>query len=366
MAVDVGVLGADSPTGCRFLHLLTAHETFAPTVVTTVNPDDAGLSYGETARWVLDDPMPPDVSDLPVVGHEPTDVPAGVELLFSALPSGTAERVETALADRGYVVCSTATNERLAADVPLVVPEINPEHVELLDRQRAERGWDGALIKNPGASTVTALLPLAALTEFGLGAAHITTFQGATGDTAGVPAMETLNNVVPHIDGEESRLVTELRKVLGSFDGERITPHDISLSASCNRVPMLEACFENVWLRTTDPVTPVDIESALRSAPAADLPSAPTAPVQVSLDPARPQPRLDAIAHSERLTDGEAGSNERGITAGTAVGGQTVTAGSVQTAVDGIQFDCVSHETIRGGAGGAILNAELLQRLGYL
>jgi aspartate-semialdehyde dehydrogenase len=360
MPVETAVVGADRHVGRRLVRSLLAHEEFELSVVTRA--DERGriaVAAGSRRETEGDGPMPdkhsggadggdtlPASVTAPAVtpsalAADPTALPA-VDLVFSTLPDAVAERVEPELATAGHVVVSTATNARLERDVPLVTPELNPEQVGLIEVQREERGWDGAILKHPGAPAVLAALPLAPVAEFGLDQVHVTTFRPAAGGDP--PAMETLDNVVPHVRGGESRLRTELQKLLGEFDGTRVSPHPVDVSVASHRVPVRDACLESVWLQTDESVSPVDIESAFRSAPTVALPSAPTESVTVSLDPSRPQPRLDTSAGD----------------------GQTVVTGPVDDAGDGVQFDCLVHEAVRGGAGGALLVAELLARDGYV
>ncbi|AAG19747.1 aspartate-semialdehyde dehydrogenase [Halobacterium salinarum] len=340
----VGVLGATGAVGQRFVQLLAGHETFELSVV-TASPDSAGETYRDAANWGLDTPVPESIAELPVQPTTPAAIPDDTALLFSALPSDVGAEVEPALCEAGFVVSSNASNERRAGDVPLVVPEVNADHLGLIDVQRDARGWDGALVKNPNCSTITMVPTLAALTEFGLDRVHVATLQAVSGaGYSGVTSMEILDNVVPHIGGEERKMETESRKLLGEFTGAEVQHHDAVVSASCNRVPTLDGHLENVFVETSDHPAPADVAAAFEDAPTLDLPSAPDPLIETFTAPERPQPRLDRM---------------RGD-------GMAIAAGGIQTTDTGIQYNCLAHNTIRGAAGASILNGELLAREGWV
>ncbi|UPW00577.1 aspartate-semialdehyde dehydrogenase [Halorussus gelatinilyticus] len=344
MTVRVGVLGATGAVGQRCIQLLDGHSEFELAAV-TASEDSAGKSYGEAAKWRVDSPIPDAVADLTVRETDPDAVPDDVDLLFSSLPSGVAAEVEPDFAEAGYVLSSNSSNDRLADDVPLVIPEINPDHLELLEVQRDERGWDGAVVKNPNCSTITMVPTLAALDQFGLERVHVSTLQAVSGaGYSGVSSMEILDNVIPHIGGEEEKMETESKKLLGEFDGAELARHDAEVSASCNRVPTIDGHLENVWAETERDVTEADVEDAFRGVESLDLPRSPDQLIEVFEDPSRPQPRLDR----------------------TLGGGMAIAAGGVQATPAGIQYNCLAHNTIRGAAGAAILNGELLDRDGWL
>ena len=344
MTVRVGVLGATGAVGQRLVQLLDPHPEF-DLVALTASADSAGKRYREAAKWRLDIPIPDDVADLEVTETAPGAIPDDVDLLFSSLPSGVAARVEPALCEAGYVVSSNSSNARLDEDVPLTIPEVNPGHLDLIEVQRDGRGWDGALVKNPNCSTITFVPTVAALADHGLERIRVATLQAVSGaGYSGVTSMEILDNVLPHIGGEEEKMETESRKLLGEFDGAAVNRHDVSVSASCNRVPTLDGHLENVWVETADDVAPDDAESALRETPSAPLPSSPEQFVTVFDDPTRPQPRLDRLVGD----------------------GMGIAVGPVQATDDGIQYDCLAHNTLRGAAGASVLNGELLRREGWV
>jgi len=344
MSVRVGVLGATGAVGQRLIQLLTAHPEFEIAAL-TASEDSAGTAYRDAAKWRVDSPIPEAVADSTVDETTPEAVPDDVSLLFSSLPSGVGARVEPAFAEAGYVVSSNSSNARLDDDVPLVIPEINAEHLDLIEVQRDERGWDGALVKNPNCSTITMVPPLAALDEFGLESARVATLQAVSGaGYDGVSSMEIIDNVLPHIGGEEEKMETETKKLLGTFDGAELTDHSVDVSASCNRVATLDGHLENVWADLAEDPTPEAVADAFEAAPTIDLPSAPDRLIRVFEDPNRPQPRLDRNVE----------------------GGQAIAVGPVQTTSDGVLFDCLAHNTIRGAAGASVLNGELLLEDGYL
>jgi len=270
--------------------LLDDHPEFELSVL-TASSDSAGKPYREAAGWRLDTPIPDSTADIIVRDTDPDAIPDDTDLLFSALPSGVGERVEPELCEAGFVVSSNSSNARTADDVPLVIPEVNADHLDLIEVQRDERGWDGALVKNPNCSTITMVPTLNALDEFGLDRVHVSTLQAVSGaGYSGVTSMEILDNVVPHIGGEEEKMESESRKLLGEFTGAEVEWHDAVVSASCNRVPTLDGHLENVFAETADDPTPADVAAAFEDASTLDLPSAPDPLIEVFEDPSRPQP----------------------------------------------------------------------------
>ncbi|OYR58167.1 aspartate-semialdehyde dehydrogenase [Halorubrum halodurans] len=347
MTVRVGILGATGAVGQRFIQLLDDHPTFELAAV-TASPESAGLTYREAAKWRVDTAIPDDVADMEVVATEPAAIAdADVDLLFSSLPSSVAAEVEPPFLEAGYVVSSNSSNDRMAEDVPLTIPEINPDHLGLIDVQRDDRGWDGALVKNPNCSTITMVPTLAALDEFGLEAVHVSTLQAVSGaGYSGVTSMEILDNAIPHIGGEEDKMETESRKLLGSFDGAELSLHDADVAASCNRIPTLDGHLENVFADLAESPEPAAVREAMRGFESADLPSSPERLIKVfgPDEPDRPQPRLDR----------------------TYADGMGIVAGGVESTTEGVQYNCLAHNTIRGAAGASILNGELLVEEGYV
>ncbi|MFC7072065.1 aspartate-semialdehyde dehydrogenase [Halovenus rubra] len=345
MSVRAGVLGATGAVGQRLVQLLDPHPEFEITAL-TASESSAGQSYREAAKWRIDSPIPADVAEMTVTETTPEAVSDNLDIIFSSLPSGVGRDVEPAFCEAGYVVSSNSSNHRTASDIPLTVPEVNPSHLDLIEVQRDERGWDGALVKNPNCSTITMVPPLAAVEEeFGLDRVTVATLQAVSGaGYDGVSSMEIIDNAIPHIGGEENKMESESRKLLGEFDGAEVQWHDARVEASCNRIPTLDGHLENVWVDTVDETNADDIIEAMETYPSAELHSSPDDLIHVFDDAKRPQPRLDRTRED----------------------GMTVTAGGVQETDGGVQFNCLAHNTLRGAAGASVLNGELLAKQGYL
>ncbi|AFZ74888.1 aspartate-semialdehyde dehydrogenase [Natronobacterium gregoryi] len=344
MPARVGVLGATGAVGQRLIQLLDPHPEFEIAAV-TASESSAGKTYRHAAKWRVDSPIPEDVAEMTVIATDPDDVPEDIDLLFSSLPSSVGAEVEPAFCKAGYVVSSNSSNARMADDVPLVVPEVNADHLDLLEVQRDERGWDGALVKNPNCSTITFVPTLAALQEFDLEKVHVATLQAVSGaGYDGVSSMEIIDNAIPHIGSEEDKLETESRKLLGEFDGAELSHDELSVSASCNRIPTIDGHLENVWVETKDDISTAEAAEAMESYPSLELRSSPDQLVHVFDAPDRPQPRLDRT-----LGDGMA-----------------IAAGGLQETPFGLQYNCLAHNTIRGAAGASVLNGELLLKNGYM
>jgi aspartate-semialdehyde dehydrogenase len=343
MSVSVGILGATGAVGQRLVQLLDPHPEFDLETV-TASEESAGKPYGEAAKWRIDAPIPETVAGTEVSPTDPDEI-GNVDLLFSSLPSAVGERIEPELCEAGYVVSSNSSNARLAEDVPLMIPEVNADHIGLLEVQRDERGWDGALLKNPNCSTITVVPTLAALGEFGLETVHVATLQAVSGaGYSGVSSMEIIDNVIPRIGGEEGKMETESRRLLGSFDGAEVHWHDTAVAASCNRVPTIDGHLENVWVECEEDLSAAEAIDAMRESPSLDLSSSPDPLIEVFEEPDRPQPRLDRMV-------GE---------------GMAIAAGGLRETPEGVQYNCLAHNTIRGAAGASLLNGELLLEEGYL
>jgi aspartate-semialdehyde dehydrogenase len=345
MTTRAGILGATGAVGQRLVQLLAPHPDFEITAL-TASQDSAGKPYEKAAKWRIDAPIPSNVAEMTVTETTPGAVPDDVDILFSSLPSAVGETVEPAFCEAGYVVSSNSSNHRTATDIPLTVPEVNPEHLDLIETQRENRGWEGALVKNPNCSTITMVPPLAAIEDaVGIEQITVATLQAVSGaGYDGVSSMEILDNAIPHIGGEERKMETESKKLLGAFDGTDVAYHDARVDASCNRIPTIDGHLENVWVETSDDIGRDAVANAMRSYPSLDLHSSPAQLIQVFEDPERPQPRLDR-------THGD---------------GMTISVGGLQQTDGGIQFNCLAHNTLRGAAGASILNGELLGEQGYL
>jgi len=340
----VTVLGATGLVGQRFVARLARHPWFELARL-AASPGNAGRTYAEACRWRAGGEEHSGLGLRRLVNCTPEE--AGAPIVFSALDAAVAREVEPAFARAGMAVFSNASAFRLEPDVPLLVPEVNGDHLALLARQRRERGWGGALVCNPNCTTavlVTALAPLHA--AFGVEAVACTSMQAASGaGLDGVSALELSGNVLPHIAGEEEKLARETARILGPLEGaagdERVAALDLPLSAACHRVPVLDGHTLSVSVKLRGAPVPEAVREVLASfegLAGRGLPTAPERPVRVHLAPDRPQPRLDADAD----------------------GGMPVHVGRVRACpVLGIRFVVLGHNLERGAAGGSVLNAEL-------
>ena len=342
----VGILGATGAVGQTFIRLLEGHPWFTVTAV-AASERSAGHSYREAVNWLSGAPIPERVADLTVQQTDPSVVEC--DFVFSALSSSVAGEIEEDFAAAGIPVVSNAKNYRLDDRVPLLVPEVNPEHLALIDQQ----SWDseGFIVTNPNCSTTGLICGLHPLMDaFDLEAVQVTMLQALSGaGYPGVPSLDAVGNVIPYIGGEEDKLATEPRKILGTLEEDRVDPADLALSAQCTRVPVRNGHLACASVRFREEVDAGAVEEVLRTfrAPAAteSLPSRPDPFVQVLDAPDAPQP-------------------QRHVKAG---GGMTVSVGRIQDCpVNDVKFVLLSHNTVRGAAGGAILNAELLASEGYL
>ena len=345
--VPVGILGATGMVGQRFIQLLSDHPWFEITAV-AASERSAGQRYADACHWLLPTPMPERVAGLVV---EPVGPGLDCRVVFSSLPSEVAAEVEAQFSEAGYAVCSNASAHRMDADVPLLIPEVNADHVALLQVQQAQRGWQGFIATSANCSSTQLALALKPLHDaFGIRALHVTTLQAVSGaGYPGVPSLDILGNVVPYIRGEEAKMEHEPLKMLGTLRGERIEEAPFTISAQCNRVPVRDGhteCVSIAFEHRPDLDTLRDALASFRGPPeVADLPSTPAHPIHVHSEPDRPQPILDR----------EVG------------GGYTVSVGRIRPcSLLDYKFVVLGHNTLRGAAGGAIHNAELLAARGYL
>ena len=345
--IKVGVLGATGMVGQRFVQLLADHPWFEISAL-AASERSVGMPYGQACRWVVSEEMPALVQEMVVQECEP-----GLEcrLVFSALPAKVAGSVEEEFAIAGYAVSSNARNHRLDPDVPLLVPEVNPDHLALIEVQQQRRGWNGFIVTNPNCSTAQLVLVLKPLWDrFGITTLNVVTMQALSGaGYPGVPSLDILDNVIPYITGEEEKVEREPLKLLGRLEGEVVREAEIAISAQCNRVGTREGHLEAVSVKLGREAGREEVVEALRSfrgpLQGLGLPSAPEYPIVVREEMDRPQPRLD---------------RDEG-------GGMSVVVGRVRECpVLDYKFLVLGHNTIRGAAGAAILNAELLISQGYL
>lgn len=345
--IDVGVLGATGMVGQQFITQLTGHPWFN-LVWLGASERSEGKTYADAATWRLSKPMPEALRGMRV--HACTPPANGPKLMFSALDAGAANDIEPVFAKAGHLVISNARSYRMDPLVPLLIPEVNADHLALLAAQRRERGWQGAILTNPNCSTVVLSMALAPLRQFGLRSVLVTTLQAVSGaGYPGVPSLDILGNVVPFISGEEEKVESETQKILGTLSGNAVTPHPVVVSAQTTRVPVIDGHTESISVALDARPSVEQVIDALRSfrgrPQELGLPLAPPAPIVWLEESNRPQPRLDA---------------ERD-------GGMTVTVGRVRRCpVLDIKFIALGHNTIRGAAGAAVLNAELLQAEGLL
>lgn len=345
--LKVGILGATGAVGQRFVELLENHPWFEVAVL-YASERSAGKPYAKAVDWRVPVPRPTYVDDLLVHQMIPDDQ---VDLVFSALPRRTAQDVEPLFAGAGIPVLSNASAYRMAPDVPLVIAEVNPDHTALIDIQRQNRDWQGFIVTNPNCSAIGLALPLKPLHDaFGLQQVHVVTMQARSGAGYPGPPPEVMDdNILPYINGEEDKLETEPQKLLGTLTGGTVRPADFPVSTQCNRVNVLDGHLEAVSLsmeKKPDAEAVVQVLQSFRSLPQeAGLPSAPKYPIVVAKEEDRPQPKLDRDAGK----------------------GMAVTVGRIRSdSIFDIKFMVLSHNTIRGAAGAAILNAELLKHQGYL
>lgn len=346
--IDVAVLGATGSVGQRFVQLLEGHPWFR--VAELVGSErSAGKRYGEVCDWRLSDAPPREAAEMRVQHYEE---PVRSPVVFSALPGGIAGEVEASLAAEGKRVFTNARDHRMDPDVPLMIPEVNADHVAAIQAQRERRGWkDGFIVTNPNCSTIHLVLALKPLWDaFGIQQAMVTTLQAASGaGYPGVPSMDLIDNVVPFIGGEEEKIETETKKLLGSYGPDGFSYADLAISATCTRVPVRDGHTEAVSLklgRKASVEEVVEILASYRGRPQElGLPSAPERPIVVRTENDRPQPILDRNV-------------ERGMAS---------VVGRVRPCnVFDVRFVVLGHNTIRGAAGASILNAELLRVEGYL
>lgn len=342
----VGILGATGAVGQTFVRLLQGHPWFTISAV-AASERSAGRSYRESTNWLSGEPLPESVGRLEVQTATPNRMDC--DFVFSALSSSVAGDIERDFAKAGYPVISNAKNHRMKEDVPLLIPEVNPDHVSLIDSQDWASG--GYIVTNPNCSTtglICGLHPL--IEEYKVEAVQVTMLQALSGaGYPGVPSLDAVGNVVPYIGGEEDKLATEPQKILGELKKDRVHPAEVAISAQCTRVPVRNGHLACVSVRFADDIGAEQVEDTLRqyASPSSTegLPSRPQTFLQVLDAPDAPQP-------------------QRHVDAGE---GMTVSVGRIQECeANDVKFVLLSHNTVRGAAGGALLNAELLAREGYL
>ncbi len=345
--IPVAILGATGTVGQRFVQQLANHPWFI--VVALCGSDrSTGKSYAEACDWRLDGDIPEYAAEMVIRPLSP-DVPA--RIVFSALPFEAARMIEPLFAEAGHAVCTNASAFRQVENVPLLIPEVNADHLALIDNQRDQYGWAGCIVASPNCTTTGVAMPLKALdAAFGLRTVVSVSMQAISGaGYPGISSMDIHDNVLPYIRGEEEKLEPETRLLLGIMDGRERIPHSLALSAHCNRVPVIDGHTSCVSVRLDSSPSPEEAAKVLADFRGCEivrgLPSAPERPIVVRTEEDRPQPRLDRNAE----------------------GGMAVSIGRVRECnVFDLRFVSLVHNTMRGAASGSILNAELLVRAGRL
>ena len=346
MRQKVGILGATGMVGQRFIQLLENHPWFEVAWL-AASDRSSGKPYGEAVRWKLDTQLPERIAAMPVSPAVPDGAP---KVIFAALDADIAREMEPAFAAAGCAVVSNSSAFRMQEDVPLVIPEVNAEHLALVERQSWRKQSGGYVVTNPNCSAIGLVLALKPIVErFGIEAIFVSTMQAVSGaGYPGVASMDILGNVVPYIKNEEEKMEAETLKLLGRLRGQTVEPLAAKMSAHCNRVAVEDGHTESVSIRLSRKATHEELLAAWAEfAPLAgkDLPTAPAQPVEFVAADDRPQPRLDRMRGN----------------------GMAATVGRLRPCnLLDWKFTVLSHNTIRGAAGAALLNAELLVSLGKL
>jgi len=344
----VAILGATGAVGQRFIELLQDHPWFKIEVL-AASERSAGKKYKNSCNWIMDSILPAEIAEMQVVHTDLESVrnAGNVDLIFSALPGGLAGPVESEFAAE-YPVFSKASAHRMDTDVPLIIPEVNPEHIALIPIQKQSRKWKGFISTDPNCSTIQLAMTLKPLMNFGLSKIIVTTMQALSGaGYPGVPSLDIIDNVIPFISSEEEKMECESHKILGTFKSNKIYNANFTLSASCNRVNVSDGHLESVFVKLEQNPTVDEITEAFkqfRGKPQElKLPSAPENPIVVRDEINRPQPRFDR-------NEGQ---------------GMSVVVGRIRNdPILTIKYSCLGHNTIRGAAGGGILSAELMTAKG--
>ena len=339
----IAILGATGAVGQRFIQLLQGHPWFQIEVL-AASERSAGKRYSQACNWTMESNLPKEIAEMTVVETNLSEVEkAGdVDFVFSSLPGDLAGPVESEFAAL-YPVFSKASAHRMDSDVPLLIPEVNPDHLALIPIQKRNRGWKGFISTDPNCSTIQLAISLKPLMKFGPKRVMVTTMQALSGaGYPGVPSLDIIDNVVPYIGKEEDKMESEPLKILGAFDGNTVNNADFQLSASCNRVHVKDGHLESVFVKLESDPSVKEVEETFAKFEGEPqklkLPSAPRHPIVVRNEPNRPQPRLDR-------DEGK---------------GMSVVVGRVRKdPIMTLKYICLGHNTIRGAAGAGILSAEL-------
>lgn len=345
--INVGILGATGMVGQRFIQLLDNHPDFEITTL-AASSRSAGKRYEDATTWYLDDAMPDSVKDIKVSDTNPDDISNDVEIVFSSLPTETAAIIEPKFA-KSFVVASNASAMRMEKDVPLVIPEVNPEFLELIEIQQKNRGWEGFIVTNPNCSTIALTLTLKPIYDnHKINRVYVSTMQAVSGaGYDGVPSMAIVDNLIPYIGDEEEKMESETLHLLGTLDGNDVKNAEFGLSASCHRVGVVDGHTEAVFVELDETADVNKIEKEMlsfKSVPQElNLYSAPTNPIILRQEDDRPQPRMDRNS-----------SNGMAVAVGRLRNDSTFN--------NNFKYVLVGHNTIRGAAGASILNAELINK----
>jgi len=340
----VAILGATGAVGQRFIQLLQGHPWFKIEVL-AASERSAGKKYNDACNWVMESNLPKEIAEMTVADAtvQAVEKAGEVDIVFSSLPGELAGPVEAEFAAL-YPVFSKASAHRMEKDVPLLIPEVNPEHLALVPIQKKQRGWKGFITTDPNCSTIQLAMTLKPLMSFGLSQVMVTTMQALSGaGYPGVPSLDIIDNVVPFISKEEEKMECENLKILGAFNGKTVQDADFVISASCNRVHVKDGHLESVFVKLDRNPSLEEVEEAFRKfrgePQRLKLPSAPENPIVVRKEQNRPQPRFDR-------DEGK---------------GMSVVVGRLRKdPIMTMKYMCLGHNTIRGGAGAGILSAELM------
>lgn len=343
MKIKVGILGCTGAVGQKFISLLNNHPQFEVTEI-AASENSSGKKYKDIVRWKESLPIPASIENKIIKKCEP---PLNCKILFSGLDSSVAGEIESNMADAGYIVVSNSKNHRMEKDVPLIIPEVNHKHFSLIKKQKARLKSGGFIVTNPNCSTIALAIALAPVyKKFGLKKVIVTTLQAVSGaGYPGVPSMDILGNVVPHISGEEEKIETETLKILGKYKSGKIEFADFAISASCYRVPVRDGHSLSVSFKTSKTATKKEIIESFKTIKNFNFNFSPEKVIEYTDEPFRPQPLLDLNTDK----------------------GMRITVGNLRKCnVLDWKFNVLGHNTIRGAAGAAILNAEWLVANGYV
>lgn len=342
--IPVGILGATGSVGQKFIELLANHPWFEITAL-AASERSSGRAYQEAVNWFMQTPLPANIARMPVNQCE-SNLPC--KIVFSGLDASVAGEIETKFAQAGYIVVSNARNHRMDPDVPLLIPEVNSDHLDIVKQQNY---GGGLIVTNPNCSTIGLVIALKPLLDaFGIDAVHVVTLQALSGaGYPGLSSLDSLDNVLPFIRGEEEKMESEPRKIFGKYDGRAIRNIDLKISAQCNRVAVTDGHLECVSVKLKAKASPEDVKKAWQEFSGEPqklkLPFAPKHLISYFEEENFPQPKLHR--HIEK--------------------GMAISIGRLQECnVFDYKFVLLSHNTIRGAAGGAILNAELMVKKGYI